>query len=105
MLRAVKAKRISDPRRPVRDAGEETQVLPVWRAFVVQFSRETHPRTRTFSGRVERIGSGCRDEHGERRSSLLLEYRSQDTRRSAAMMTLRPNCRPACRSKAQSVAA
>ena len=34
--------------------------LPVWKAFVVQFSRETNPRTRTFSGRVEHLSSGRR---------------------------------------------
>ena len=57
ILRAVNAKRIPGPRRPVAAAGEETQVLPVWKAFVVQFSRETNHRTRTFSGRVEHLSS------------------------------------------------
>ena len=35
-------------------------MLPVWKAFVVQFSRETNPRARKFSGRVEHMSSGRR---------------------------------------------
>ena len=54
------AKRTRDPRRPPAEASEETQWLPVWKAFVVQFSRETNPRTRTFSGRVEHMSTGHR---------------------------------------------
>jgi len=34
--------------------------LPVWKAFVVQFSRETNPQARTLSGRVEHMSSGRR---------------------------------------------
>jgi hypothetical protein len=35
-------------------------VLPVWKAFVVQFSRETRSRAAPFSGRVEHVSSGRR---------------------------------------------
>jgi hypothetical protein len=34
--------------------------LPVWKAFVVQFSRETQTETGVFSGRVEHLSSGRR---------------------------------------------
>ena len=44
--------------RPSSAAGEAT--LPVYKAFVVQFSRETRPRAGAFSGRVEHISSGRR---------------------------------------------
>ena len=39
---------------------ERAPTLPAWKAFVVQFSRETNPRTRTFAGRVEHMSSGRR---------------------------------------------
>ena len=104
MLRAVEAKRIHDPRRPVAAPSEETQVLPVWKAFVVQLSRETNARTRMFGWRVEHRSSGRRDEHAERRLAVLLAYRAPNTRRSAGMMTFRPNYRTAWRSQVQSVA-
>lgn len=38
----------------------EQPSLPAWKAFVVQFSRETHGLTGTFSGRVEHLNSGRR---------------------------------------------
>jgi hypothetical protein len=50
ILRAVTTRRARGPRRPPTTAGEDMQTLPVWKAFVVQFSRETNPRARTFSG-------------------------------------------------------
>ena len=34
--------------------------LPVWKAFVVQFSRETRARSGPFAGRVEHMSSGRR---------------------------------------------
>jgi hypothetical protein len=34
--------------------------LPAWKAFVVQFSRETGAGTGVFSGRVEHLSSGRR---------------------------------------------
>jgi hypothetical protein len=39
-------------------AGEPT--LPAWKAFVVQFSRETRPGGGVVAGRVEHISSGRR---------------------------------------------
>jgi hypothetical protein len=60
ILRAVTTRRARGPRRPPAAAGEDMQTLPVWKAFVVQFSRETNPRARTFSGRVEHMSSGRR---------------------------------------------
>jgi hypothetical protein len=33
----------------------------MWKAFVVQFSRETGAKTGAFSGRVEHMSSGRRD--------------------------------------------
>ena len=64
------AKRTGDPRRPPAAASEETQVLPVWKAFVVQFSRETNPHTRKFSGRVEHMSSGRRARFASSRELL-----------------------------------
>ena len=60
MLRPMKAKRVRGQRRPPVVAGKEMQTLPVWKAFVVQFTHETNPRARTFSGRVEHMSSGRR---------------------------------------------
>jgi hypothetical protein len=34
--------------------------LPAWKAFVVQFSRETGARGGVFAGRVEHLSSGRR---------------------------------------------
>ena len=36
----------------------------MWKAFVVQFSRETNRETGTFSGRVEHMSSGRRARFG-----------------------------------------
>jgi len=66
----VKAKRTAEPRRPVAVASHGTQVLPVWRAFVVQFSRETNARTRTFGGRVTHMSSGRRAHFASSRELL-----------------------------------
>ena len=38
----------------------EVPALPAWKAFVVQFSRETHGEGEQFSGRVEHLSSGRR---------------------------------------------
>jgi len=46
------------------------QALPVWKAFVVQFSRETNPRTGGFSGRVEHMSSGRRARFASSREML-----------------------------------
>jgi hypothetical protein len=39
---------------------ESVAALPAWKAFVVQFSRETESRGLVFSGRVEHLNSGHR---------------------------------------------
>lgn len=41
-------------------APEGQERLPAWKAFVVQFSRETGAREGTFSGRAEHLGTGQR---------------------------------------------
>jgi hypothetical protein len=46
--------------------------LPVWKAFVVQFSRETRARTGTFAGRVEHISSGRRARFASTRGLVAL---------------------------------
>jgi len=45
-------------------------MLPAWKAFVVQFSREASPHTRTLSGRVEHISSGRRGRFASGRELL-----------------------------------
>ena len=47
-------------RRPPAAASEDLLTLPVWKAFVVQFSLETDPHAGAFSGRVEHMSSGRR---------------------------------------------
>lgn len=56
----VKSKRTATPRPSAAPDREEVPALPVWKAFVVQFSRETRTRTGVFSGRVEHVSSGRR---------------------------------------------
>jgi hypothetical protein len=34
--------------------------LPAWKAFVVQFNRETRPQGAIFAGRIEHLSSGRR---------------------------------------------
>jgi hypothetical protein len=58
------------PPRATSSNSEEGAALPVWKAFVVQFSRETRPRTGTFSGRVEHLSSGRRARFGTTRELL-----------------------------------
>jgi hypothetical protein len=48
----------------------EGPVLPAWRAFVVQFSRQTEPATHSLSGRIEHLSSGRR-AHFESPEELL----------------------------------
>ena len=43
-----------------KGGGPEQPALPAWKAFVVQFSRESEGVTETFSGRVEHLSSGRR---------------------------------------------
>ncbi len=39
---------------------DDVPTLPVWKAFVVQFSRETRATEGPFAGRVEHMSSGRR---------------------------------------------
>ncbi len=43
----------TDPPTPVPE-------LPAWKAFIVQFSRETASSSATFAGRIEHLSSGRR---------------------------------------------
>lgn len=51
-------KRSGTPRRPASSDRQELPTLPVRKAFVVQFSRDTGAQTGTFCGRVEHLTSG-----------------------------------------------
>jgi hypothetical protein len=51
-------------------ARKEIGELPVWKAFVVQFSRETRTQAGTFSGRVEHLNSGRRNRFGSKKELL-----------------------------------
>jgi hypothetical protein len=42
----------------------------VWKAFVVQFSRETRAQAGTFSGRVEHVSSGRRARFASKQELL-----------------------------------
>lgn len=50
----TRAKRLAQP------AAAELPALPAWKAFVVQFSRESAGHAGVFSGRVEHLSSGRR---------------------------------------------
>jgi hypothetical protein len=54
----VKSKRTGTARRTAPSDRKELPALPVWKAFVVQFSRETSTQKGTFLGRVEHMSSG-----------------------------------------------
>ena len=56
----MKPKRTGTGPQEVVSDQDDVPTLPVWKAFVVQFSRETKAHSGTFSGRVEHISSGCR---------------------------------------------
>jgi hypothetical protein len=56
-LRRRSAKGCSTPPDHVT---EPVPALPAWKAFVVQFSRETGAQPGVFSGRVEHLSSGRR---------------------------------------------
>jgi hypothetical protein len=57
---------------PAPSSDEEAPSLPVWKAFVVQFSRETRARTGPFAGRVEHISSGRRGRFASTRELVAL---------------------------------
>jgi hypothetical protein len=53
------------PRRPAASPDREAvPAFPVWKAFVVQFSRDTQAQAGIFSGRGEHISSGRRARFG-----------------------------------------
>jgi hypothetical protein len=56
----MKSKRSGPARAPASSESAAVPALPVWKAFVVQFSRETAGQTGTFVGRVEHMSSGRR---------------------------------------------
>ncbi len=59
MKRRVSTPSISSHTPTARPAAE-APTLPPWKAFVVQFSRETRAGSTVFSGRVEHLNSGRR---------------------------------------------
>lgn len=56
----MKPARSAGGRKAASDPQDEVPPLPAWKAFVVQFSRETGVEPGAFSGRVEHIESGRR---------------------------------------------
>ena len=56
----MRSKRIGTPHQPESSDTDEVPALPVWKAFVVQFSRETSSKTGIFAGRIEHLSSGRR---------------------------------------------
>jgi hypothetical protein len=60
----MQSKRAGPARGPASSDSEDLPALPVWKAFVVQFSRETGAQTGTFAGRVEHMSSGRRSRFG-----------------------------------------
>jgi hypothetical protein len=62
-------------KRKARDeasSDEQAPSLPVWKAFVVQFSRETRAQTGPFVGRIEHISSGRRARFASTRELVTL---------------------------------
>ena len=47
-------------KRSAQPTHAEVPALPAWKAFVVQFSRESAGPAGTFAGRVEHLSSGRR---------------------------------------------
>jgi len=62
MLQVVKRRRVIASGRlvPAPTAPREAPELPAWKAFVVQFTRDTAPKRGTFAGRAEHLSSGRR---------------------------------------------
>ena len=56
----MRSKRAGPPHPLASSEPADVPTLPAWKAFVVQFSRETGTQAGTFSGRVEHISSGRR---------------------------------------------
>jgi len=66
----MKSKWADTAHPPASSDSGEVPALPVWKAFVVQFSRETRTQTGTFSGRVEHMSSGRRARFGSTKELL-----------------------------------
>ena len=49
-----------------RDRAPKEPALPAWKAFVVQFSRESEPDTKAFARRVEHLSSDRRERFESR---------------------------------------
>ena len=66
----MKPQKRSDGRRRSREAphaepaSEGGPALPAWKAFVVQFTRESGTQVGTFAGRIEHLNSGRRAHFG-----------------------------------------
>ena len=65
-MRRMRRKRIHRAPRRAASESDDVPALPVWKAFVVQFSRETHTQTGIFSGRIEHLSSGRRARFGSK---------------------------------------
>ncbi len=65
---------------PTRASSESDDVpaLPVWKAFVVQFSRKTGAQPGTFAGRVEHMSSGRRARFASREELIATLQRMLD---------------------------
>ena len=57
-------------RRKAALAAEEPPDLPVYKAFVLQFTRETRTHGGAFSGRLEHMSSGRRARFASRQELL-----------------------------------
>ena len=58
------------PASPDSVGQESVPTLPAWKAFAVQFSRESGTCSQVFSGRVEHLNSGRRARFGSRQELL-----------------------------------
>jgi hypothetical protein len=77
MMIAMKRRRGTTPKRTSPSSAKPGKVgpaLPAWKAFVVQFSRETEPDATVFAGRVEHLSSGRR-AHFDSADELLAKMR------------------------------
>ena len=64
---------IRQPERAREDAGAGLgPELPAWKAFVVQFDRETGAKPGVFAGRIEHLSSGQRARFHTRKELLAI---------------------------------
>ena len=59
----------------VEDATAALPALPAWKAFIVQFTRETGVTAGAFAGRVEHLSSGHRERFSSREELLAIMTR------------------------------